>query len=165
MRAGAEPVARRAGQALQRAGIPMSGRVQHGKRELIVRDQQGIVDFLSRAGLTGASLWVEDKAILRAMRDQANRIRNCDTANINKTLRAAGEQTDLAQQLVRCGLLQALPPRLRELAEARLQHPEESLSELGKRLSPPVTKSTVEYRWKRLKSFADVNVSGAASGE
>jgi len=145
-------MARRAAQVLHRAGISPSERT-YGKHELIVRDQREIVAFLNKIGLTGVSLSVEDKAILRAMRDQANKMRNCDTANINKALKAAEEQTELAAELSRKGLIEALPQNLRVLAEARLEHPEESLSELGRRLSPPVTKSTVKYRWMRLRKF------------
>jgi DNA-binding protein WhiA len=137
----------------------------HGKREFILRDQQGIVTFLSKMGLTGISLILEDKAILRTMRDQANRMRNCDTANIKKALKAAEEQTALAHTLLQSGLLSTLPPCFQScfqsLIEARLEHPEESLAELGKRLSPPVTKSTVKYRWKRLLELlerSDTNI-------
>ena len=154
IRAWTETMARRAAQVLHRAGISPSERT-YGKHELIVRDQREIVAFLNKIGLTGVSLSVEDKAILRAMRDQANKMRNCDTANINKALKAAEEQTELAAELSRKGLIEALPQNLRVLAEARLEHPEESLSELGRRLSPPVTKSTVKYRWMRLRKFVN----------
>jgi DNA-binding protein WhiA len=82
-------------------------------------------------------------------------MRNCDTANIKKTLKAAEEQTALAHALLQNGLLSTLPPYFQALVEARLEHPEESLTELGKRLSPPVTKSTVKYRWKRILEFME----------
>ena len=160
IRARTETVIRRVVQVLRRAGISHSERI-YGKHELIVRDQQDIVAFLNKIGLTGVSLRVEDKAILRAMRDQANRMRNCDTANINKALKAAEEQSELAAELFRNGLVETLPQNLRILVEARLENPEESLSELGRRLSPPVTKSTVKYRWGRLQKF----ISDAGLGE
>jgi len=152
IRARMETVARRVAQVLRRAGVSHSERI-YGKYELIIRDQQDIMAFLNKIGLTGISLRVEDKAILRAMRDQANRMRNCDTANINKALKAAEEQSDLAVKLFRNDLVETLPQNLRVLVEARLEHPEESLSELGRRLSPPVTKSTVKYRWGRVQKF------------
>ena len=160
IRARMETVARRVAQVLRRAGVSHSERI-YGKYELIIRDQQDIMAFLNKIGLTGISLRVEDKAILRAMRDQANRIRNCDTANINKALKAAEEQSELAVKLFRNDLVETLPQNLRVLVEARLEHPEESLSELGRRLSPPVTKSTVKYRWGRVQKF----ISDAGLGE
>ena len=150
MKPGRDDVAQRLKRLLHKTRVPWGERTAHGKRELILRDQQGIVTFLSKLGLAGIYLLVEDKAILRTMRDQANRMRNCDTANIKKTLKAAEEQTALAHVLLRSGLLPTLPSYFQALVEARLEHPEESLTELGKRLAPPVTKSTVKYRWKRL---------------
>jgi DNA-binding protein WhiA len=155
MRTGAETALNRVKRMLQRSRVLWSERPVHGKYEIIMRDQEGIVSFLSKIGLINISLRVEDKAILRAMRDQANRMSNCDTANIKKTLSAAEEQRDLAMKLLNKGLLTTLPPPLRTLVEARLEHPEESLSDLGNRLSPPVTKSTVKYRWKRLYELAE----------
>jgi DNA-binding protein WhiA len=155
MRTGAETALNRVKRMLLKSRISWGERPVHGKREIILRDQEGIVFFLSKIGLANVSLRLEDKAILRAMRDQANRMRNCDTANINKTLTAAEEQRELALKLLDKGFLETLPLPLKNLVEARLEHPEESLSDLGSRLSPPVTKSTVKYRWKRLSELAD----------
>ena len=111
--------------------------------------------FFVRIGLTGISFRMEDKAIMRSMRDGANRIRNCDTANIRRALRVAEEQTALALKLRDAGVIGRLPPSLRHLVEARLKNPEASLSELGEGLSPPITKSTVKYRWQRLSGYAE----------
>jgi len=154
IRACSAVMAKRAVQVLNRASIYPSERV-HGRHELIVRAQQDIVDFLSKIGLPDISLNIEGKAIVRAMRDQANKMRNCDTANINKSLKAAEEQSELAAELLRNGVIEVLPQNLRVLVEVRLEHPEDSLSELGRRLSPPVTKSTVKYKWERLRKFVN----------
>jgi DNA-binding protein WhiA len=140
----------RTARSASESGAPRHSTPEQGTQELILRNQQNIVTFLSRLGLTGVSLSMENKAILRAVRNQANRGSNCDTANIRKSLKAAEEQMELALTLQRDGLLTSLPERFRELAELRLQHPEATLSDLGQLLSPPVTKSTVKYRWGRL---------------
>jgi DNA-binding protein WhiA len=150
MRAPGENAARRLVQLLRRSHVPHSSRAGRGARELILRNQQSIVTFLSKIGLTGVSLSMEDKAVFRAVRNQANRESNCDTANIKKSLKAAEEQIKLALTLQREGLIASLPERFRELVELRLQRPDATLSDLGKLLSPPVTKSTVKYRWSRL---------------
>ncbi len=138
---------------LPRTHIVWQRRLLHGTHEMILRDQQKIVTFLSRLGLTGISLRLEDMAIMRSMRDRANRIRNCDTANIKRTLKVAEEQTALALRIRDAGLVERLPPALRQLVEARLGNPEASLAELGEGLSPPITKSTVKYRWQRLSGY------------
>jgi DNA-binding protein WhiA len=149
--------ARRLAQILRRARVSHSSRAGRGAQkqgeaaqELILRNQQSIVTFLSKLGLTGISLSMEEKAVLRAVRSQANRESNCDTANIRKSLKTAEEQMELALSLQRNGLIESLPERLRELVELRLQHPDATLSDLGQLLSPPVTKSTVKYRWNRI---------------
>jgi DNA-binding protein WhiA len=153
MRFGEEDVVARVRKFLQRARIPRSERTVHGAREIILRDQEEIVTFFSKIGLTGISLRIEDRAILRSMRDRANRMRNCDTANIRKSLKVAEEQLELALKLRRDNLVETLPTAFRLLVEARLSCPEASLSELGDVLSPSVTKSTIKYRWKRLCEF------------
>ena len=140
---------------LPRTRIVWQRRLLHGTHEMILRDQQKIVTFLSKLGLTGISLRMEDMAIMRSMRDRANRIRNCDTANIKRTLKVAEEQTALALEIRDAGLIERLPPALRQLVEARLGNPEASLAELGEGLSPPITKSTVKYRWQRLSGYAE----------
>ncbi|MDR1731586.1 MAG: DNA-binding protein WhiA [Synergistaceae bacterium] len=140
----------RVGKILQRARILWSERAVHSAWEAILRDQEEIVTFLSKIGLSGVSLSIEDRAVLRSVRNRANRMRNCDTANIRKTLKVAEEQLELARKLKREGRIETLPGPLRSLVEARLEYPESSLAELGDVLSPPVTKSTIKYRWKRL---------------
>ena len=138
---------------LSRTGLRWRGRVFHGAQEMFLRDQESIVTFLCNLGLPSSSLKLEERAIMRSMRDHANRVSNCDTANIRRAIRVAEEQTRLAARASREGLLPLLPPALRQLAEARLANPEASLSELGKKLTPPIQKSTVKYRWARLSDY------------
>ena len=142
-------------QILKKSRISSKRRVVHGTHEIILRDQQEILAFLSKMGLPGISLRIEETAILRSMRDRANRISNCDTANIKKSLKVAEGHMELVSRLRQSGLLQELPPSLLALVEARTEHPEASLSELGDIMTPPVTKSTVKYRWKRLEGFLE----------
>jgi DNA-binding protein WhiA len=106
-------------------------------------------------GFPGISAQLESDAVLRLVKSQANRERNCDTANIRKSLSAALKQMDIARRLAGGGNFQALPEPLRELVELRLENPDASLAELGKLLCPPVTKSTVKYRWGRLEALQE----------
>ncbi len=136
---------------LARSRIAWGKRSLHGANEFILREQQKIVTFFSKLGLNGFSLRIEEKAIMRSMRDSANRARNCDTANIKRVLKTAEEQTELAKMILNNGLLETLPNSMKQLVLARLENPEASLSDLGDMLSPAITKSTVKYRWERLK--------------
>ena len=119
-----------------------------------LRNQEDIVTFLCNIGLTKTTLALEERAMMRGAKAVANRVINCDTANIRRAVAAASEQARLAARLKREGVLPSLPPALRELALARLANPEASLSEIGEKLSPPIRKSTVKYRWARLETFA-----------
>ena len=137
--------------------LPWRDRFFHGMHEIFLRGQEGIVTFLCNIGLSETSLQLEDKAIMRSMRDRANRMSNCDTANIRRSLRVSEEQIKLAMRVRDAGLMPHLSPAMRQLVEARLEEPEASLAELGKKMIPPITKSTVKYRWDRLgKTLSDL---------
>ena len=119
----------------------------------LLRNQEDIVTFLCNIGLNGMALKLEDRAMMRGARENANRVSNCDTANIRRTVAAAREQLRLASRLANDGVLPRLPPALKALVEARLANPEASLAEIGEKLSPPIRKSTVKYRWSRLSGY------------
>ena len=140
------------GGILERTELGWRGKA--GNAAFTLRSQEDIVTFLSNAGLNGTALKLEDRAILRGAKAHANRVSNCDTANIRRSIRVAMEQVRLASKLLEDGTLPRLPPELRELAEARLANPEASLSEIGGKLASPISKSTVKYRWARLSGYA-----------
>ena len=131
-----------------------SRRYFRGAYELILREQEEVVTFLSNIKLNGAALELEHKVIMRLMRDQANKASNCDTANIIRATKAAFKQIELAKKILNdYELINSLPEKLRELVILRLENPEANLSELGEKLSPPVSKSTVKYRWAKLNNY------------
>lgn len=123
--------------------------------ELIVRDQSQIVDLVNGMGLPNTALRLEEMAIVRSMRDRANRLVNCDASNIKKSVDAARRQIHVARFLLDKGREKNLSSELLELIELRLANPSISLNELGSNLSVPVTKSTVTYRWKKLTAIAE----------
>ena len=128
-------------------------RIKQGRTEYTIRDQEQIVTCLTKMGLFRSSLFLEETAVVRGIRSRANKLVNCDTANINKSLSAARQQQALVDRLDDEGLWNRLPPKLIELAKMRRANPSASLSELGQLLSIPVSKSTVEYRWRRLEAL------------
>ncbi len=89
------------------------------------------------------------------MRDRANRLVNCDASNIRKTLEAAEWQLEIAKVFQNEKVWATLPEPLKELIETRMQYPSATLTELGQLLSKPVSKSTVKYRWQKLKEMAE----------
>ena len=135
------------------AGIVPRVRANRGRSEYMIRDVEGIVTVLSRVGLVKTSLLLEETAVIRSVRGIANKMVNCDSANIHKTLTAARAQMELIDAIDSKGLWGEIPSETAELARLRRANPSASLGELGQFLSKPVSKSTVEYRWRKLKSL------------
>ena len=93
--------------------------------------------------------------IIKDMRNSANRQSNCDSANINKMVRTAARQVDDIRYIEEHFGFEQLPPQLREMAQVRLENPDVSLQELGTYLDPPVGKSGVNHRLRKLKEIAE----------
>lgn len=120
-----------------------------------LKEGDQIVDLLNIIGAHKALLDFENVRIVKQMRNDVNRLVNCETANLNKTVNAAMKQVqDINLIKSRVGL-GALPDGLSELAELRLEQPEASLKELGEMLDPPVGKSGVNHRFKKIHKFAE----------
>ena len=120
-----------------------------------IKEGEGIVDFLNICEAHVSLMSMENERILKDMRNSINRRVNCEAANITKTVNAAAKQlADI--ELIRDKMgLQELPPNLRMIAEARLDHPDATLSELGGYLDPPVGKSGVNHRLRKLSEIAE----------
>ena len=98
---------------------------------------------------------LENIRIVREMRNDVNRKVNCEAANINKTVNAAVRQMEDIRYLETVGSLDSLPEGLAEIAGLRLAHPDASLKELGEMLTPPVGKSGVNHRLRKISQLAD----------
>lgn len=135
----------------------LHARMTSRKRGFIVYLKEGekIVDFLNLIGAVRALLKFEDTRIIKGMRNQVNRLVNCETANMNKTISAAVRQMEHIRVIEHRGGLESLPDHLREVAEARIRHPEANLQELSKRLGGRVSKSGLNHRFKRLEEIAN----------
>ena len=91
---------------------------------------------------------------MRDMRNNVNRVVNCETANLNKTINAALKQIEDIKLIKSINKFEELPETLREIANLRLEHPEASLQELGSMLKNPVGKSGVNHRLKKISEIA-----------
>lgn len=127
------------------------------KRNYVVYLKEGekIVEFLSIIGAHQALLKFEDVRILKGMRNQVNRLVNCETANLNKTILAAVRQLEVIQLIQDRVGLSSLPDHLREVAELRLKYPDINLQELTNRLTHKVSKSGLNHRFRKLEQIAD----------
>ena len=110
------------------------------------KDGEEISKFLAFIEASNSVLKFEDIRVYRNMRNNVNRIVNCETANLSKTVDAAVKQIEAINKLKQGGKFNKLPENLKEIAELRIKNPEASLTELGKMLKEPIGKSGVNYR-------------------
>lgn len=127
----------------------------NNKYSLYLKEGEEISKLLALIGANSAILKFEDIRITREMRGKVNRLVNCKTANLNKTLNASVEQIDAIKKLQENKKFNKLDNNLKEIAIVRLENPDMPLSELGKLLKVPVGKSGVNYRLKKLIEIAN----------
>lgn len=117
---------------------------------IYLKDGEEISKILALLGANKSVLKFEEIRVQREMKNKINRIVNCETANMNKTMNAAIEQIDAIRKLKENGKFEKMEKTLKEIAELRIQNPSASLTELGKMLQPPISKSGVNYRLKKI---------------
>lgn len=121
-----------------------------------LKEAEKISDFFSIAGAHSALMRFEDVRIVRDMRNSVNRLVNCETANLNKTIGAALRQVENIKFIDRTVGLGVLPDRLREIAELRVLHQDVTLKELGEMVSgTAISKSGINHRLRKIDEIAD----------
>lgn len=120
-----------------------------------LKEGSGIVDILNVMEAHVALMKLENLRILKEMRNSINRQVNCEAANITKTVNAATRQIEDIELIKEQYGFQKLSEPLRQMAEVRLEHPDAPLKELGEYLDPPVGKSGVNHRLRKLSELAD----------
>lgn len=121
---------------------------------LYVKDGTNIAMALNVMGAHVALMDFENTRILKDMRNMVNRKVNCETANIGKTVTAAQRQIDEIAKLTDSALYETLSPELKEMADLRVANPDMTLTELGKLCCPPIGKSGVNHRLRKLSQMA-----------
>lgn len=133
-----------------------SGIVSRKRQQVVyVKDSEQIALLLSAIGSNQGRLRFENARIFKDLRNQVNRLVNCETANVTKTVNAAQRQVAAIRRLAASPGLEVLSPGLREIARLRLEYPAATLEELGQLAAPPLSKSAVNYRLRRLQHLAD----------
>ena len=138
-------------------GFGMEAKIVTRKKYYVVYLKEGsaIVDLLNVCGAPISLMNLENLRILKEMRNSVNRRVNCETANITKTVNAATRQIEDIKYLRDYYGFRNLPENLRQMAEVRLENPDAPLKELGEYLNPPVGKSGVNHRLRKLSELAD----------
>ena len=113
-----------------------------------------IEELLTRIGAPAAAMEAMAAKVEKEMRNTVNRRVNCDAANVDKAVAASREQVEALTRLTDAGIVATLPVKLQEVAVARLLQPELSLSELAETFDPPLTKSCLNHRMRKLMELA-----------
>lgn len=136
-------------------GVTFKKLQKQDKVMLYIKESEQISIFLACIGASKAVLKLEDIRIFKEMKNNVNRMVNCETANLNKTVDAAIMQIEDINFLKSINKFEDLPPEVREVAYLRLEHPEASLKELGQMLEEPLGKSGINHRLKKIHDFAE----------
>ncbi len=140
---------------IKEQGMKINCSKRRGSPFLYSKDSENIADFLTFIGAMQNSMEIMNIKIYKEFRSNINRVVNCEAANIDKTVTAAAAQIENIKFIVECGEFEKLPYELKEIASLRLENPDISLSELGKLVDTPISRSGVNHRLERLKKIAE----------
>jgi len=122
---------------------------------LYIKEGESITEFLNIIGAHKALLYFEDIRIVKDMRNSVNRLVNCETANLNKTVTAALNQVENIRLIEKEIGMDQLPKKLREIAELRIKNPDITLKELGELADESISKSGINHRFRKIGNIAD----------
>lgn len=140
---------------LAECGIPPSVSTRRGRTILYYKRREALEDFVTMLGAAKFAVMLKEEAVIQEIRCSVNRTGNAMTANINRSSRACAEQLNAIKKLIDEKEYQKLSPDLREAADIRLEHPDESLEQLRAYFRVPISKSGIKHRFERIISIAD----------
>lgn len=158
-------VAQRLKWMLRSAGVPPKENRRKGRAVLYFKDFDTIAELLTKIEAFSTVLQLEDLRALRETKNRIHRLVNSEAANLQRTAEAAAAHRHVIEYLQSAYGLPRLSPALREVAELRLQYPDESLAELGRRCNPPISKPTVSSRLGALGRLAGQLRGGQGSAK
>lgn len=149
-----DAVAQRLRWMLRSAGVSAKQVRRKSRQVIYYKDFDAIAEVLTLVGAFAAVLQLEDVRALRETKNRIHRLVNTEAANLERSAQAAAAQRQVIEFLRNAYGLTRLTPALREVADLRLKHPDESLAELGRRCNPPIPKPTVSSRLGALSRLA-----------
>ena len=139
---------------LRECGYPPKGLSRNGSFITYFKQSDQIEDFLTLIGAPVAAMHLMSAKLEKDLRNSVNRRLNCDSANLDKAVEAAQEQLEAIRRLRSADLLDKLPDKLKKTAALRLEYQELSLSELAAAFDPPVTKSCLNHRLRKIQELS-----------
>jgi len=150
-----EKHARYIGRLMQRLRLPAKESERKNWHVVYLKGSEQIVRFLNIIGAHAALLSFENARIYKDMRNQVNRLVNCETANLNKTVNASVRQLENIKLVKDTVGFEHIPVSLREVAELRVEYPDASLKELGDFMQPRLGKSGINHRLRKIEEIAE----------
>lgn len=136
-------------------GVNAKTTIRRGQYIVYIKDSESIEDTLTFMGAQNCTLEIMNVKIYKDVRNKANRIANCDTANIDKVIKASMRQIEDIKLIDKVDGLDSLSAELREVAVMRLDNVDMSLQEIGDNLSVPISRSGVNHRFKKIAVIAE----------
>jgi DNA-binding protein WhiA len=140
---------------IQSLGISAKLTERKGASVIYLKESESIEDLLTVMGATVSSIELMNVKIYKDVRNKANRIANCDAANIERTLKASEKQIKDIEYIAATIGLDSLTKELANIAEVRLENPDCSLKELGEMLDKPLGRSGANHRLRKISAIAD----------
>ncbi len=139
---------------LRECGYPPKSVTRSGSSVSYYKQSDQIEDFLTMIGAPVSAMRVMTAKLEKDLRNRVNRRINCDSANLDKSVEASREQAEAIRRLRDADMLRQLSDKLQATAALRLEYPELALSELAEEFDPPVTKSCLNHRMRKLMRLA-----------
>ena len=140
---------------LRESGFEPKSAARGANHIVYFKQSEAIADFLTAIGAPLAAMELMNAKAEKDLRGGVNRRVNCDAANLDKAVDAAVAQAEVIRRLQERMDLDELPPKLAEAARLRLEHPDLTLSELAALCQPPITKSSLSHRLKKIAELAE----------
>ena len=139
---------------LQELGFSPKSVLRNSYHVTYFKQSEHIEDFLTLIGAPVAAMAVMSAKVEKGLRNSVNRRLNCDNANLDKAVDAAQEQLEAIRKLTAAGQMEQLSDKLQQTAAMRLEFPELALSELAEEFDPPITKSCLNHRLRKLMELS-----------
>ena len=128
--------------------------LRKGANTIYIKAADHIEDLLTFMGAGGAAMRIMNQRLYNEMRNQTNRLSNCESANLGKSVQAAVQVQLAIEKLQAAGAMNTLPENLRQTAKLRMQYPDLPLAKLAQKFDPPVSKAGLSHRMKKIQEAA-----------
>ena len=128
--------------------------LRKGANTIYIKAADHLEDLLTFMGAGGAAMRIMNQRLYNEMRNKTNRLSNCETANLGKSVQAAVQVQLAIEKLQAAGAMNTLPENLRQTAKLRMQYPDLPLAKLAQKFDPPVSKAGLSHRMKKIQEAA-----------